>query len=775
MSSKRIRLLLIEDNPADARLIRELLREAGDRQIETQHASALAEALGALDAGTVDVVLADLSLPDSQGVETFKAVHASAPTVPVVVLTGLADEQTGLEALRHGAQDYLVKGSVNGVMLERALRYAMERMRISCERDEALRAHQISERRYRRFYDDTPAIFFTLDGDGSIRSVNRFGAEYLGYQPHQLIGEHFSACLAEPAHPIEQDLERVLGANGAAHLERWLVRHADGRSLTLRAMLRAAVAPDGGRRVLVACEDVTQAELDERHLSAVLDSMRDAIIACDAQGRLTLTNRATERLFPDVGGHWPVIARWSDECELRDADDGTVVAPDRFPLRRALSGETITNAEYRVAAVDGDRVVLVSGQPMHTADGQQLGAVISLQDVTERRGIEAQLQQAQKMEAVGQLTGGLAHDFNNLLAVIVGNLQLVGRALAKGDATIRRQLAAAQDAAMRGGKLTRQLLAFARRQVLEPQIVELGRSIRDVEEIVVRTLGSLIDVRLNVPEHLWPVKIDPNLLESALLNLIINARDAMPDGGKISIRASNTQLDKHYAAMNPDVQAGPFVMIAVSDTGCGIPKEMLERVLEPFFSTKEVGRGTGLGLSMVYGFVKQSGGHLKLYSEVGKGTVVRMYLPRATDNDLTQAAHVTAKYKTLPTGTETVLVVDDDPSLLSVSQSLLEGLGYRVIAAGDGSEALARIDADPLIEAIFTDMVMPGDISGFDLARLARAKRPAIKVLFTSGYTETTVLGDAGFDGDIPLLSKPYEERELAIRIRQVLDGEVVS
>jgi PAS domain S-box-containing protein len=773
MNARPVSVLLIEDNPADARLIRELLRDVSGQHIEFDLVSNLNEGIEHLAAGGVDVVLVDLSLPDSTGVETCRSLHDKSPAVPVVVLTGLSDQKTALKALRHGAQDYLIKGEVNGAMLWRVINYAIERTQISQERDTALQALKVSERRYRALYDDMPAIFAKFDADGRVLSINRFGANFLGYETKELFDGGFLSRVVDNTSAVRSDLHKCIRLRGLPLVTKWAVNHCDSRRIWLRATLRKVAAEDGSDRVLAACEDVTAADMQERYLNAVLNSIRDGIVACDMRGNLTLINPATRDLLPDLDDQPRSPREWVERFALYDADGHTPFPADELPLHRALQGRITANREMTIGAPDAGtrKYVAVSGQPMYDADGSELGAVVSVHDLTERRSIELQFQQAQKMEAIGQLTGGLAHDFNNLLAVIVGNLQLLNRALPDGNETVHRQLASAQEAAMRGSKLTRQLLAFARGQALEPRAIKLGDQITDVKEIIERTLGHNIDIRLTVADDLGWVRIDPSLLESALLNLAINARDAMPDGGTISIKLSNARLDEAYAAANPDARPGDYIMVAVADTGCGMTKEVLSRVLEPFYSTKEVGKGTGLGLSMVYGFVKQSGGHLKLYSEVGHGTVVRMYLPRANKQEVERAEHDSAMLQSLPSGSETILVVDDDPSLLEVSQALLENMGYTVIPAGSGAEAIEVVNGNGEIDLVFTDMVMPGGISGIDLAKSVREHRPDTKVLFTSGFTETVMFSQSDVGDRSLLLIKPYAEHELALRVRRVLDG----
>jgi CheY-like chemotaxis protein len=370
------------------------------------------------------------------------------------------------------------------------------------------------------------------------------------------------------------------------------------------------------------------------------------------------------------------------------------------------------------------------------------------------------------MEAVGQLTGGLAHDFNNLLMVTIGNLDLLADDLR--DFPKQRSLAeTALAGALRGAELTRQLLAFSRRQTLQPKVVQINDFISGMTKLLQRTLGETIEVRMNLAADLWSANVDPSQVESALMNLAVNARDAMPSGGRLTIETTNKHLDEDYVALNPEAVPGDYVMLAVSDTGSGIPREILERVFEPFFTTKETGKGTGLGLSMVYGFIKQSGGHIKIYSEVDVGTSVRLYLPRAIKPDEEKAVGTPMGDAFMGRG-ETILVVDDNAEVRRTAVAQLERLGYRVREAADGPEAIAVLREIGRVDLLFTDVVMAGGMSGLDLAAQARATRPDLKVLFTSGFAENARNG-GNFRETDDFLSKPYRRQELAEKVRGIL------
>jgi PAS domain S-box-containing protein len=379
---------------------------------------------------------------------------------------------------------------------------------------------------------------------------------------------------------------------------------------------------------------------------------------------------------------------------------------------------------------------------------------------------EEALRQAQKMEAVGQLTGGIAHDFNNMLSVILASLNLLEKRLAKGE-DVTPFVAAARDGVDRAANLIKRLLAFSRRQNLAPEPLNANEMVRNMSELLRRTLGEIVQLETVLAGGLWHVLADANILENAVLNLAINARDAMPAGGRLTIETANCHLDDAYAAEHA-IDPGQYVMVAVTDTGTGMTPEVMEKAFEPFFTTKGVGKGTGLGLSQVFGFVKQSNGHIKIYSEVGHGTTIKLYLPRLYGS--TDAAKPeTGQEATLPLGREVVLLVEDDERVLSLTETMLKDLGYRVLQARNGSEALERLATHPDVALLFTDIVMPG-MNGRELAEEALRRRPDLKILFTSGYTRNAVVHNGVLDPAVNLLQKPASLDQLAAKVRAVLD-----
>ncbi|MER9739553.1 CHASE3 domain-containing protein [Mesorhizobium sp. M0187] len=390
-------------------------------------------------------------------------------------------------------------------------------------------------------------------------------------------------------------------------------------------------------------------------------------------------------------------------------------------------------------------------------------------EIQTREKAESQIRQMQKMEAVGQLTGGIAHDFNNMLAVIISAINLAQRKLARGEHDIMKFIEAATDAATRAANLTSRLLAFSRQQPLAPQVVDANRLVTGMSDLLRRALGETIRIETVLAGGLWKTHADPSQLENAILNLAVNARDAMGEDGKMTIETANSHLDEGYAATHAEVKAGQYVMIAVSDTGAGMPADVMERAFEPFFTTKPVDKGTGLGLSQVFGFVKQSGGHVKIYSEPGQGTTIRIYLPRFFGPEEAAISSERAGNPAVPV-TETILVVEDDPRVRASTTDAMRELGYTVIHAASGQEALEKLSDNPGVALMFTDIVMPV-MNGRKLAEEALARMPKLKVIFTTGFTRNAVVHNGVLDHDVHFLAKPFTIEQLAAKLRDVLDA----
>jgi len=391
-------------------------------------------------------------------------------------------------------------------------------------------------------------------------------------------------------------------------------------------------------------------------------------------------------------------------------------------------------------------------------------------EAASRAAAESQVRQMQKMEAIGQLTGGIAHDFNNMLAIVIGSLDLAKRRLATDAAAAAACIENAIEGAQRAAQLTGRLLAFSRQQPLAPRSLDANKLVGGMSEMLRRTVGEQLKVETVLAGGLWSCFADPGQLENAILNLCVNARDAMPEGGRLTLETGNAHLDDVYASDNSDVTAGQYVVVSVTDTGAGMPPEVVERAFDPFYTTKGVGRGTGLGLSQVHGFVKQSGGHVKIYSEPGIGTTVKLYLPRSLRADAPEVLTTVPTEQLRARGEEIVLVVEDEERVRHISVDALRDLGYTVVQAADASQALALLEMQPRVDLLFTDIVMP-DMNGRKLADEAVRRRPGMKVLYTTGYTRNAIVHNGMLDADVAFLPKPFTYEQLALKLRQVLDG----
>ncbi|AWL07070.1 hybrid sensor histidine kinase/response regulator [Massilia oculi] len=649
------------------------------------------------------------------------------------------------------------------------------------ERAVAERALRASEARLRTFAQAMPNHVWAAREDGSVEWINDRVHEYAsaGAAPLAMLGHGWGPLV----HPDDVARFRALwdasvASSAPLDAEIRLRRH-DGeyRWHLVRARRSPGEAGDGAlwigssidieeqKRASEALAAVN-ATLEERvgRRTAERDRMwrlsKDIMLVADLQGVLSAVNPA-----------FTTILGWLESEVLATPLLDLVHPDDREPTTRQIEalrlGGQVYRFENRYRRKNGSWCNLSwTASP----DDQYIHAVgrdisTDLAQMEAMRRTEAALQQAQKMETIGKLTGGVAHDFNNLLQVIGGNLQLIARR-ADGLPEIRKRVQNAMSGVERGAKLASSLLSFARRQPLEPKAVKIGRLLGSMEDMMRRALGEEIDVEMVISGGLWTTEVDPAQLENAILNLAINARDAMDGAGRLTLEVANAALDAGYCAAHPEVAPGQYVLLAVSDTGSGMPQEVIDQAFEPFFSTKPEGKGTGLGLSMVYGLVKQSGGHVKIYSEVGEGTTVKIYLPRSLQAEDHAAEHLA---QPATGGHETVLVVEDDEQVRLTVVDMLADLGYRVLRANDAASALTVIDSGIHVDLLFTDVVMPGPLRSPELARKTRARLPNVAVLFTSGYTENAIVHGGRLDPGVELLGKPYTRDALARKIRHVL------
>jgi PAS domain S-box-containing protein len=624
---------------------------------------------------------------------------------------------------------------------------------------------------------------YMIDLDGRVASWNSGAARLMGYAAEEMIGQPFAKLFT----PEDQAREFPQGALGAAartgrfESEGWRVR-ADGSRFWALAVIDAV--RDHDSKVIgfaKVTRDMTERRLEqsrllesERQFRHLVQSVVDyAIFRLDKDGVGVTWNRGAERIKgysadEIIGRHFSIFYTEGD----RAAD---------LPARAlaTAAGEGRFEAEgWRVRKDGACFWASVVIDPVRNDNGEIVGFAKVTRDITERmetqrilRETQERLAMSQRMEAVGQLSGGIAHDFNNLLMIIMGNLERVrqdAQGLSGNTTNLQRSIANALRGAQRGATLTQRLLAFSRRQPLNPSILDLNKYLPGVGDFLQRALGETIEIKVTGAPALWPIEVDVPQLETSLINVAVNARDAMSNGGKLTVEASNQMLDRDYRRTNPEVAPGQYALICVSDTGHGMTPDVLARAFEPFFTTKEIGQGTGLGLSQVYGFVKQSGGHVKIYSEVGHGTTVKLYFPhtrgRADDTEDNRDPSRASL------DSEVILVVEDDKDLRWYLIEALRDLNYRTIGAPDAGAALAVLEQPSAkIDLMLTDVIMPGG-NGRELVKRARELRPELKVLFMSGYSRNAVVHHGRVDLDTQLVQKPVSLRDLAARMRDMLD-----
>ncbi|MEX2480371.1 MAG: response regulator [Gammaproteobacteria bacterium] len=685
------------------------------------------------------LVLLDSELSEPGANEVLRRIKSDPELAGIAVLLSTAARPGDLrqaDAFDAGADGYIVTPIADDHLLGR--------VRAQLRQSDLAYQLRASEARFRDLIDSQADAVLVIDDEGVIHFANAAAAELFDRPAAILVGSSFG-------HPID--------ASEPVELE--VVR--EGQVLTVE-MRVAPTCWDDARAWIASLRDITERQrmnerLAEAQRIAHLGSWEFQI---DSGHRYW--SEETFRIF-GLTPHGGTVS---------DAEFLGRVHPDDLAVfeaarGRALSGAAALDLEHRVLRPDGEvRWVHELGELRGDARGRPKAISGTVLDITERRELAERLQQSQRLEAVGQLTGGVAHDFNNLLTVILGNAEILADELrpAPQQAALAEMIAGA---AQRGAELTQRLLAFARKQALVPKKVDVNQLVVGMDRLLRRTLGEQIEIELVQGGGLWRALVDPAQLESALLNLCINARDAMPHGGRLTIETGNIRLDHDYVEHHDEVTAGQYVLVAVSDSGMGIAPDALPRVFEPFFTTKPTGRGTGLGLAMVYGFVKQSGGHASVYSEPGEGTTVKLYLPRVQPGSEADDAGEDSDNIAVAGGTETILVVEDDELVRRFARGQLRALGYRVIDAQDGRAALEILRARDDIALLFTDVVMPGGMSGRQLADAAQQLRSELGVLYTSGYTENAIVHHGRLDPGVLLLPKPYRRADLARMVRRAL------
>ena len=753
-----IRILWVEDSPTDIDLGERELKKAGI-EVESEVVETLDDLVAHLEAATYDVILSDHGLPGWTGMEALEQVRQAGKDIPFIVVTGALGDEAAVDYIRKGASNYVLKKNLQRLPL--AVRQTLIEQSLRRARARAQEALRISEERFRLLAENARDTIYRY------RIKPNPGLDYVSPSVVMLTGYTPEEYYANPGlayrlvHPDDRGLleQAPEESAGKSVTLRW--RRKDGRFIWAEQRNGAVYDKSG---TLVAIEgiirDTTERKglLDKAHrLAAIVEASEDAIIGLARDGTITTWNPGAEKMF----GYKAAELERRSIALLAPSD----LKQERFRLaRKMIGGEQVVQHEMRGTRKDGEEVWLsLSASPIRGEDGRIESFSVTARDITAHRLVEQQLRQAQKMEAVGRLVGGVAHDFNNRLTVIIGVLQMLERTDEEGAQWVRT----AARAAAGGAELISRLLAFSRQQVLEPKVIVFEEALEEICELLRRTIGENVELKTAWSDEAWKIRVDGAQFEAAILNLALNAKDAMPKGGRLTIETAEVHLNEDYARANAEMAPGSYVIVAVRDTGKGIAPEHLGQVFEPFFTTKETGEGTGLGLSMVHGFIKQSRGHVEICSEPGEGTEVKLYFPRSREP-------VDPKEKatgsTMPRGEETILVVEDDSDVRETVVKSLKDLGYAVLEANDGESAIEIVNGDRQIDLLFTDVVLSGQMDGFTLAREAQEVRSGLKVLYTSGYVRSDFFEEIESEGRSALLVKPYREEALAARVREALD-----
>ena len=758
MAGKNIKVLLVEDNPGDVFLLQDFLKEVTTVVVDLIPVEKLSEALNYLTKEVFDVILLDLSLPDSQGLETFVIAHHQAKATPIIVLTGIDDETLAIRAMQEGAQDYLVKGQVTGDLLVRSMRYAIERQRA----DDALRH---SEERFRVALKNSPIFVYNQDCELRYTWVyNPFDGltveEILGRQDLDIIP-------VEDAQRLMTIKRKVLTTGIGTREEvsitiKNTTRYYDLTVEPLRNELQEIVG------VTCASIDISeqQAALRDRKLAeekireqaALLDVTTDAICVRDLNNEIIFWNKGAETLFG-----WQATEVWGKNASELLYDE---FSPEiEAALLQVVSKGKWQGELNKLTKMDKEILVASRWSLVCDEQGKPKSILTVDTDITDKKHLEAQLFRAQRLESIGTLASGIAHDLNNILTPILAGAQLLPLKFPDADERTQHLLEILEINARRGADLVKQVLSFARGVEGKRITLQLRHIIMEVAKILKETFPKSIEISTDIPQNLWMVSADSTQLHQVLMNLCVNARDAMPNGGILDISAENLLIDENSARINLEAKEGPYIVITVSDTGGGISKEILDRIFEPFFTTKDVGQGTGLGLSTVLGIVKSHGGFVNVYSEPRSGTSFKVYLPAVEGME-------TLTLEELPPQRghgELILLVDDETAIQEITRTSLEAHNYKTLIASDGIEAIALYAKNmDKISAVLMDIMLPS-LDGLTAIRTLRKINPQVRIIASSGLMSDNNLSAVAAIGVNTFLSKPYTVNELLLSLHKVL------
>jgi two-component system, cell cycle sensor histidine kinase and response regulator CckA len=777
--SHAARVLIVDDEPRNRQLLEVMLTP---EKVVLQIAASGEEALAMVAAQPPDLILLDVMMPGIDGYQVAATLKSDPATsnIPVIMVTSLDDQKSRVDGLAAGAEEFLTKpidrlelcARVRNLLRLKAYGDYYDQYSQTLEEEVMSRTAALQRERdqAQRYLDTAGVILLALDIDGRITLVNRYGCSTLGWTAEELLGRDWvDTCVpARMRGAVQSTLRDLSGREPSTHENHVVTRHGIERLIEWR---NTTVRDEAGR---ITGTFSSGTDITER--TVAVEALRDA----EERVRVALQNANVGIWDRDYATG---VVRWSAILESQfglspGAFAGTfqafvdLVHPgDRAIVRETLaaagrSGEDFSYTHRAILPDGGMRWLSGAGRVLLGEHGEPLRGVGVSQDITERRSLEAQNEQLQKMEAVGRLAGGVAHDFNNLLTVIMGFCELLLADPAVDDSR-HADIAEIQKAGARGAGLTRQLLAFSRRQIIEPTLLDLNVIVAEMHGMLGRLIGENVTVTVALRPGLAPVVADRGQVEQVVMNLAVNARDAMGKGGTLTIETANVELDEPYARLHLGVKPGPYVGLIVTDSGAGMTPAVQARLFEPFFTTKPPGQGTGLGMATVYGIVRRAGGSVGVYSEVGKGTAIKVYFPQADPGE--PVVEMPAPLTPPHAGAQTVLLVEDEESLRELSKRLLERHGYTALVAADAQEALRLFEEYPLIDVLLTDVVMPG-ASGPELTRQLVERRPALRVIYMSGYTEDAIVQHGVVKPGIAFLNKPFTSEALGQKIREVLE-----
>jgi PAS domain S-box-containing protein len=768
-SGKPLRLLIAEDDPNDLELcLRDLEKSGLDFQADS--AFTREEFARKLGEEPADVVVSDYRMKGWTALDALAMIQESWPGVPLILVSGTLGDELAVECIKKGVTDYVLKGQL--ARLPTAIRHAQEGRALREAELRALEAVRESEEHYRTLVENAPEAIVLLDidrqkfVDSNGRALSLFGLTRDALLRSGVRDVSAARQIDGSAEAMERLFSETALDGATAHFE-WMYRNSQGEEHPAEVYLVRLPSVDR-RLVRVSIVDITERKRSEQALResearyrGLVDNATYGILWVEEHGgRLLDANPALAAMLRYDSVDDLLSIQFTKTLYCNPADQNTIIAEYR------RQGRAHGTVEWK--RKDGKVVaVRLSSRRATNPDGSECAEVI-VEDVTEHKALERQLVQAQKFEAIGQLAGGIAHDFNNMIGAILGWVDL-GLEETEANSRLHRHFEKVRHQAERAAALTRQLLAFARRQILEPRNVDLNQTTIETLSLLEKVIGSNIEIKANLAPDLAVVRADPTQVEQVLMNLCINARDAMPGGGSLIIDTSNMTLDETFCSLQPLARPGEYVMLAVTDSGTGMDAATLDRIFEPFFTTKEMGKGTGLGLATVYGIVRQHGGFLNVYSEPSVGSTFRVYLPVSTT--ATPSRDQAEETGPVAGGTETILVAEDHEGLRQLAQETLASLGYNVLLAADGQQALQEFQRRPETNLVLLDVVLP-KLSGPEVYAKLQETHPSLPVIFATGYSPDLAVIQKVQQQGFPVLQKPYSSRNLARAVRKTLDSQ---